>query len=666
MGDGFNGTVRALAWTLDGRLYAGGDFDQSGLDRVGHLAEWTGTRWQSTPLPVSNGPVLSLAPMDDGSLAVGGSFSSINNVPFPRIARLSDDQWFTMGSFQGPVTSLRRESDGIYAVGMYSSSSPAARWNGTAWQAVNAGTSTCTLAVRLSDEEFILSGNYYTAGNPYSYLRVVSSAAPRTTNGTIWNAVRDGQGGCIVSGTFTTIGGVQANRIARWNGVSFTPLGSGLPTVPVAIYVLRNGDVLAAGGTPTIQGGFGHIARWDGDTWTFSTFPQSGWIYAFTELPTGEIVVGGSISSNTPWIRGVAQWDGATLTPIGEGLDTQVRILQTGLDGRPIAGGGITDSIRQWSGTYWRAFAEGLHNTQTGYPGVNEIEILPNGDVLAIGIFNNAGDEPINALARWDGTDWYPVAPREFTDGLSDLELLADGSFVGRCGLSSQNRAIRQWDGVQTRTLVSDATTVYNSKGILELNNEIILYGNFGAYRRSEAENFARYAFSNTPWTAIHPQPVIAPEGQTVVLTATPATGYEAVQVRWQRNGQDIHDGVGGAAPGGGEVVGAARDLEPVTNGTPVMLVIFNAQPADGGQYTAVFSTTCGSNTSHSAAVTINPDCPTCAADFDSSGGVTGDDLGAFIAAYEQGLHCADVNLDGGVGLDDLVAFIAAYEAGGC
>lgn len=58
--------------------------------------------------------------------------------------------------------------------------------------------------------------------------------------------------------------------------------------------------------------------------------------------------------------------------------------------------------------------------------------------------------------------------------------------------------------------------------------------------------------------------------------------------------------------------------------------------------------------------------CPACAADYDQDGGVTGADLAAFFADYEQGLPCSDVDQDGGITGGDVGAFFAVFEAGGC
>jgi probable HAF family extracellular repeat protein len=62
----------------------------------------------------------------------------------------------------------------------------------------------------------------------------------------------------------------------------------------------------------------------------------------------------------------------------------------------------------------------------------------------------------------------------------------------------------------------------------------------------------------------------------------------------------------------------------------------------------------------------VGPACPECAADYDQDGGVTGSDIGAFIADFEAGSACSDVDADGGVTGSDLAVFFALYEAGGC
>ena len=58
--------------------------------------------------------------------------------------------------------------------------------------------------------------------------------------------------------------------------------------------------------------------------------------------------------------------------------------------------------------------------------------------------------------------------------------------------------------------------------------------------------------------------------------------------------------------------------------------------------------------------------CPVCAADFDQSGGVDGDDIAAFFGEWQSGEACADVDGSGGVDGDDIGFFFVRWEAGGC
>ncbi len=55
-----------------------------------------------------------------------------------------------------------------------------------------------------------------------------------------------------------------------------------------------------------------------------------------------------------------------------------------------------------------------------------------------------------------------------------------------------------------------------------------------------------------------------------------------------------------------------------------------------------------------------------CPADFNQDGGVDGDDMTTFFAAWEAGEMIADVNADGGIDGDDVTTFFRFWEAGGC
>jgi len=69
------------------------------------------------------------------------------------------------------------------------------------------------------------------------------------------------------AGAFTNAGGSAANYIAKWDGSSWSPLGSGMNSAVSALAL--SGD-LFAGGAFTNAGGSAanHIAKWDESSWS--------------------------------------------------------------------------------------------------------------------------------------------------------------------------------------------------------------------------------------------------------------------------------------------------------------------------------------------------------------------------------------------------------------
>jgi hypothetical protein len=107
--------------------------------------------------------------------------------------------------------------------------------------------------------------------------------------------------------------------------------------------------------------------------------------------------------------------------------------------------------------------------------------------------------------------------------------------------------------------------------------------------------------------------------------------------------------------------------IDPLANpsASTDTLTLTNVGPDDVASYDCIVTNACGSVTSNAATLTICR-CLTCAADFNEDGGVDGEDVGTFFAAWESGVCDADVNQDGGVDGDDVSVFFSQWEAGGC
>ncbi len=192
--------VKALAIFDDGqgpKLYAGGLFTRAGSVGAGSIARWDGTAWASLPGGGLNGWVNALLAYDDGSgsaLYAGG--------------------WF-------------RDNDADVLV---------KRWNGTSWAWVGDGTIPDGLGVHSLAAFDDGSGPALYAGGEFFYLARWNgstwSQAGAALSSSVWALAaytpRGGASGLYLGGLLSVAGEVGCAHIARWNGQTFTSLGSGL------------------------------------------------------------------------------------------------------------------------------------------------------------------------------------------------------------------------------------------------------------------------------------------------------------------------------------------------------------------------------------------------------------------------------------------------------
>jgi hypothetical protein len=123
------------------------------------------------------------------------------------------------------------------------------------------------------------------------------------------------------AGDFTTAGGLPVNRIAKWNGSSWSGLGNGLsgPGFPAVNALAVEGTNLYVGGVFATAGGSSanNIARWNGTAWSPLGSGLNGEVYAIA-VNGNDIYAGGTFS--TVGAFGVAKWNGSTWSGIGTGI----------------------------------------------------------------------------------------------------------------------------------------------------------------------------------------------------------------------------------------------------------------------------------------------------------------------------------------------------------
>ena len=220
------------------------------------------------------------------------------------------------------------------------------------------------------------------------------------TDGDVYAAAVDGAGNLYIGGDFMVAGGVAANRIAKWNGSNWSPLGLGINDTNLyrAVFALAvSGSNVFAGGSFTIAADLpaNRIAKWDGNSWS-ALGAGTDWGVGAIAVSGSDIYAGGGFTtagSNT--VNSIARWDGNSWSALGLGLNGTVETLA--VSGSDLyVGGGFTRAtnnsglavavnyIAKWNGSNWTALGVGMDNTV-------EALAVSGGDVYAGGRFYMAG-----------------------------------------------------------------------------------------------------------------------------------------------------------------------------------------------------------------------------------------------------------------------------------
>ncbi len=595
LGVGMSSQVEALAtWDRDGDgpqsalLVAGGYFTTAGGMNANHIALWNGETWEALGSG-TDGVVTSLSSWDpDGSgpqhavLVAGGTFTIAGGLSSSNIAIWNGSSWQAVGSgTNGWVRSLASwDPDGLgplspllVAGGSFTTAGGAsanriATWNGATWQPVGGGLNNGVECVTVWDPDgcgpqsvkLIAAGGFTSAGG-------VSANGIAAWSGASWQALGsgmsppasravttldpDGSGPqadvLIATGDFASAGGMPANRIARWDGLSWQTLGSGLDTRAEA---LASWDpdglgpqtaLLGAGGYIGIAGGIGvaSVALWNGSAWMAlgagvnkTAYALANWDSDGSGPRSARLVAGGEfMSAGGIGAAHVAVWDGLSWQSLGAGIQGPFAIVYAltsfDSDGNgpqlPLliaggsfdsAGGASAHNVAAWNGSSWQALGAGTDGSVRALTTWDPDGSGPQDRLLiAGGYFGMAGAVSETTIAAWNGaawqalgagigsqvlalTAWDPDGP-----GAQNALLIAGGLF----GLPGQpNANIARWDGVSWQPLGGglggevDALTVWDPDGPGPLNPLLVAGGGFTSAGGVSANHVA--AWNGSSW----------------------------------------------------------------------------------------------------------------------------------------------------------------------
>ena len=454
--------VRAMAERPDGKVYIGGAFRFCDGVKVNRVALFDPVANTYEPL-VHNGVVgvnstVQALAWGGGELYVGGPLTMAGTLEVNHLARWDGSGWqrlgsglsngVSLGSGTALVLSMLWVNDSLFVGGRFDSAALVEANNIARWSA----------------------GQWHRLGTP---------AANGVTGGRV--AALEAIGSNVVAGgDFSAAGDAPANRLALWNGSSWSTIGEGPVHGPgfgglIRAISTHAGNLYVAGQLNFEDAG-GNVCgrcvmRWDGSAWHALPFEPpfgSSFLDTVDALAShdGDLYVGvtnfsGQIGGQPG--GGLRRWSGTQWQSLGSSDDTGLAISLLSIS-QGLLVGGTSDApgavqrygLMRWAGNQFISagqpggqgfsrFVDSLlehdgqiyaasGNTIARWDG-SEWNSLPgrfNGTINALamyqgmlyagGTFTQISGEPALRIVRFDGVDWLPVG-----GGLPDNDAFAPG-----------------------------------------------------------------------------------------------------------------------------------------------------------------------------------------------------------------------------------------------
>ena len=371
----------------------------------------------------------------NGVLVIAGTFDRVDGQPMSCVARWDGSSWAPLGgglalSFdEADVRALAVFNNELYAAGQFDTAggqpaSAIAKWNGASWSPVGSGLRQnggaevgYPMAMHVWNGSLVVGGDFDRAGG-----LVVNNIA--RWNGTSWSAMGAGSfatvwafetwnNQLVASGQFQ-VGPVVAMP-GVWNGTTWAVLGSNDLSFPPVSLRAFGGHLWGDAG--------GVLRRFDGATWTTAGVVAGmfdGQVASHIRtlhVHGSELILGGQFTraGNAPGALAVASanavaFDGGSgwrTLGTGQGLDKRIVRLLPWRSGRVAAGqfseagGAPAVGLAFHDGDRWRMLAR-----ISG--GVVWDAAVHQDSIVVSGSFTHVDGQPFTGIARFDGTSWHP------------------------------------------------------------------------------------------------------------------------------------------------------------------------------------------------------------------------------------------------------------------
>jgi hypothetical protein len=305
-------------------------------------------------------------------------------------------------------------------------------------------------------------------------------------NGSVYGVAISPENWLYVTGAFTSIGGVAANRVAYYNGV-WNAMGAGINNTGYAIEAASDGTIYV-GGNFTQAGGINasKVAKWVGGAW----YPMG----SLQGLDNTVFTIKAKKDSSVVYIGGAFAWEtgsiGTALSRVAAydpltnlfssvfsagGFDNNVLQLVLSEDGILYACGDFTVSgttpmnhIARYDGSQWASIGSGVSVAASSIFGMS---VSKNGNILVGGRFQQIGGINARSLALWNGSVWTPFDIDISSGGPNIPELW--NIFIGE----NEDIYIGGQLYMNTNSSNASAINVVNNTGSAEVSPKIFVTG---------------------------------------------------------------------------------------------------------------------------------------------------------------------------------------------
>jgi len=503
-------SVHDMTTNLYGGIFVAGEIDMAGDQLVNNIVMWDGSAWHDLDGGV-NGPVYDIE-MDSTSfpykLLVAGDFDLAGGIPANNVAVWDGNQWSSLGvGSDNGVNGVARAIDYSYNCFYYvggqfdqagtTQANNIAAWDGSNWNSLSSG----------------LTGGFV------PYVQSIS----------VLNNIDCTGNSLYVGGRFSTAGGVPCNNVAFYDGTNWSPVGTALNNgvnnivFDVEYTYLNFSANLYVAGAFNQAGGIqaSRLAVWDGNNWSALGNLTTGFVLDIERSRQDGLMMGGEydqiggISANN-----VVLYDGSSWSSLGIGVEngTNGRVnavhenyedFQTKYFGGTFgaAGTSTASQIAFWeetqSGSSWNNMSSG--NGLGVNVEIKEFAHDSQGNLYAVGNINNAGGVTAHNIAQWDGTQWNALSDDEFDFDINDIvidsndNIYISGNFTRINGVV-YNR-IAKWDGTSWLTLNNGTFSGQIYDIAVDINDNLIAVGSFTDMGSVPAKRIAMWDGNN--WNTI-------------------------------------------------------------------------------------------------------------------------------------------------------------------